>query len=642
MKFAAQPQELRAAERLAKDARLRMFKNWVPPGEGPNALQDAEYEGTVVEVRSGDTVIIAKGDGQADTITLSSIRAPKLGNARRNAPYEPFSWEAREFVRNYIGKKCLVKLEYKRVLPVSENTPEGMGEKTLVHGTVKVASSKHGPMSDNLAEKLCEAGLVKVIRHREDDDRSEYYDDLLTAEDAAKRNAAESGKLNVQSGEDKLPAPRRFNDLTAQDPSHATARLPFLQRQGKMRAVVEHCYNGARFKLFLPKEGTFLNFALSSVVSPATAGRREGAVDEPFGQEALDFARSKLMQRDVSIHIEGVNRGGTFMGSLGDKTSQWDMTLLRSGLGYIQGYKATDQQYAAEAEAKASKLKVWSVYKEEEEEQEAAAGEDEFMEVEVSEIVEAGHFFTHQRGQKGLEFVAEQLAALELESKTPPSDVPLKGSLVCALWGGDWYRAKILGRTKADDGTPLVRVQFIDYGNADVVVLDQLRPIDAALERIEPLATENRLACVKCPGLDHDFGNDAGAFFRELVWGKPLVTKVEYREGKTQFVTLFEENASASANQAMLREGLARVNAKHKDKKGKLIAQLQEDEAVGKKERLNMWQWGDAVDDEDEAPVRDPPALRPIPSQPLRLTWTVTVPVRSLDTSREHERPSRK
>ena len=628
MKFAAQPQELRAAERLAKDARLRMFKNWVPPGEGPNALQDAEYEGTVVEVRSGDTVIVAKGDGQADTITLSSIRAPKLGNARRNAPYEPFSWEAREFVRNYIGKKCLVKLEYKRVLPVSENTPEGMGEKTLVHGTVKVASSKHGPMSDNLAEKLCEAGLVKVIRHREDDDRSEYYDDLLTAEDAAKRNAAESGKLNVHSGEDKLPAPRRFNDLTAQDPSHATARLPFLQRQGKMRAVVEHCYNGARFKLFLPKEGTFLNFALSSVVSPATAGRREGAVDEPFGQEALDFARSKLMQRDVSIHIEGANRGGTFMGSLGDKTSQWDMTLLRSGLGYIQGYKATDQQYAAEAEAKASKLKVWSVYKEEEEEEEAAAGEDEFMEVEVSEIVEAGHFFTHQRGQKGLEFVAEQLAALELESKTPPSDVPLKGSLVCAQWGGDWYRAKVLGRTKADDGTPLVRVQFIDYGNADVVVLDQLRPIDAALERIEPLATENRLACVKCPGLDHDFGNDAGAFFRELVWGKPLVTKVEYREGKTQFVTLFEENASASANQAMLREGLARVNAKHKDKKGKLIAQLQEDEAVGKKERLNMWQWGDAVDDEDEAPVRDPP-LPSAQSPPnlLRLTWTVTVPV---------------
>ena len=161
-----------------------------------------------------------------------------------------------------------------------------------------------------------------------------------------------------------------------------------------------------------------------------------------------------------------------------------------------------------------------------------------------------------------------------------------------------------------------------------MVVLDQLRPIDAALERIEPLATENRLACVKCPGLDHDFGNDAGAFFRELVWGKPLVTKVEYREGKTQFVTLFEENASASANQAMLREGLARVNAKHKDKKGKLIAQLQEDEAVGKKERLNMWQWGDAVDDEDEAPVRDPP-LPSAQSPPnlLRLTWTVTVPV---------------
>ena len=107
MKFAVDSLLLRVAEREAKQARRRMFKDWVAPGEGPNAIQDAEFEATLTEARSGDTVVITKAGGETETITLSSIRAPKLGNARRQAPYEDFSWDAREFVRKYVGKKCL-------------------------------------------------------------------------------------------------------------------------------------------------------------------------------------------------------------------------------------------------------------------------------------------------------------------------------------------------------------------------------------------------------------------------------------------------------------------------------------------------------------------------------------------------------
>lgn len=598
MKFAAEPLLLRAAERGAKQARLRVFKDWVPPGEGPNAIQDEEFEATVAEVRSGDTIVVTKPDGQSETITLSSVRAPKLGNARRDTPYEPCSWEAREFARSYVGKKCLVKLEYKRVLPVTETTPEGMGEKTLLHATVKVSAGK-GPPTINLAEKLCESGFVSVIQHREDDDRSEFYDDLLTAEDTA--NKAGKGIHSAAS-----PAPRRINDLTSQDAARATARLPSLQRQGKMRAVVEYCYSGARFKLFIPKEDTFINFALSTVSAPATAGRREGAVDEPFGQEALDFAKATVMQRDVFIHIESANRGGTFMGSMAyNKTEQYDLTLLREGLGYVSGYKATDQQYSLEAQAKLSKKNLWAVYKEEDEAGgEAAVSDSEFEEVTVSDITEAGHFYTHAKGEKGLTWVGEQLAGLELEAKSPPAELPAKGDLVCASWQGDWYRAKVLGRTKDDAGTPLVRIHFIDYGNSDVAVLAQLRTMDSALSSMEPLAKECKLACLKCPDAEHDFGADAAGFFRELVWGKELVAKVEYREGKTQFVTLFDGSGSAglSANSAMLREGLARVNTSNKQGGlSDLVTKLQADEQVGKKERLNMWQWGDAGDEADES-----------------------------------------
>lgn len=597
MKFAADSLLLRAAEREAKQARRRVFKDWVPPGEGPNAIQDAEFEGTLTEARSGDTVVITKAGGETETITLSSIRAPKLGNARRQVPYEDFSWDAREFVRKYVGKKCLVKLEYKRVLPVTETTPEGMGEKTLLHATVKVSNSKKGTPNLNLAEQLCAAGLVNVIVHREEDDRSEYYDDLLTAEDAAKKS-----RKGLHAG--AQPTARRFNDLTAQEPSRVSARLSSLQRQGKMLAVVEYVYSGSRFKLFIPSEDTFLNFTLSSVSSPQTAGRREGAVDEPFGQEATDFAKSTLLQHDVYIRIENVNRGGTFMGTLVyDKNEVYELTLLREGLGYVSGYNASDQFYSVEAQAKSSKLKIWSVYKEEEEDESAAVSDQEFEEVVVAEIVEAGHFYTQAKGEKGLEWVAKQLAGLELDSKSAPSELPAKGELVCASWQGDWYRAKVLGRTKADDGTPVCRIHFIDYGNTDLATLESMRPMDAALSSMEPLAKECKLACLKCPDAEHDFGADAAGFFRELVWGRELVAKVEYREGKTQFVTLFDGSGSAglSANSAMLREGLARVNTRQRDSRlSELVTKLLADEEVGKKERLNMWQWGDAGQEEDE------------------------------------------
>ena len=598
MKFAADSLLLRAAEREAKEARVRIFKDWVPPGEGPNAIQDAEFEATLAEARSGDTVVIKKAGGETETITLSSVRAPKLGNARRQAPYEDFSLEAREFVRKYVGKKCLVKLEYKRVLPVTENTPAGMGEKVLLHATVKVSNSKKGKPNVNLAEKLCEAGLVNVIAHRDEDDRSEYYDDLLMAEESAKKS-----RKGLHAG--AQPTPRRFTDLTAQDPQRATARLPSLQRQGMMLAVVEFCYSGSRFKLFIPSADTFLNFTLSTVSCPTTAGRREGAVDEPFGQEATDFAKLTLLQRDVYIRIESANRGGTFMGSLiYDKNEQYELTLLREGLGYVSGYSATDQQYSIEAQAKSSKLGLWSVYKEEAEDDAATVSDQEFEEVVVSEIVEAGHFYTQAKGEKGLEWVAKQLAGLELDSKSPLSELPGKGELVCATWQGDWYRAKIMGRTKADDGTPLARIHFIDYGNSDLATLEQLRSMDAALSSMEPLAKECKLACLKCPDAEHDFGEDAAGCFRQLVWGKDLVAKVEYREGKTQFVTLFESSGSAglSVNSAMLREGLARVNTRQRDSRlSELVTKLLADEQVGKKERLHMWQWGDAGDDDDAA-----------------------------------------
>lgn len=597
MKFASNPLRLREAQQVAKEARLRIWKNWVPPGQGPNAIQDTEYPATVTEVRSGDTLSVTNASGRVDTIALSSIRAPKLGNARREVAYDNFSWEAREFLRAYVGKKCMVKLEYKRVLPRREDDDEDVPEKVVTSATVMVESKKHGAFDSNMAMELVRAGFASVIQHREDDDRSEFYDDLLTAE-----SAATTAKKGLHRAEP--PPPRRMNDLTNQDPARANARLPSLVRQGKIKAVVEYCYNGGRFKLFLPKEDTFLNFAVSCVSCPSTSGRDREA--EPFGEEALTFAKSTLLQRDVHIEIESCNRGGTFIGSLVyQKKNDYAAALLATGYGYITGYRASDELCALEAKAKDAKIKVWESFVDEDAAEEDTADDKGFLEVEVSEIMSGGHFYVQRRGDKGLEWVTEQLATMNVADTAAPTALPPKGTLVCAMWSGDWYRGKVIGLLKVDE-TTMCRVLFIDYGNVDVMALEQLRPMDASLSRMSPLATECYLAAVKCPADEDDYAEESAIFFRELSWGKQLVAKVEYREGAALHVTLFDSAGSADAtiNSAMLREGLGRVNRKLGAKQhmvSDLLAKLAIEENIGKKEHLNMWQYGDAFE-EDEAP----------------------------------------
>lgn len=66
----------------------------------------------MVEVVSGDCVIVADdslpfGDPSAERrVNLSSIRAPKIGNPRREEKPAPYAREAKEFLRTrLIGKQ---------------------------------------------------------------------------------------------------------------------------------------------------------------------------------------------------------------------------------------------------------------------------------------------------------------------------------------------------------------------------------------------------------------------------------------------------------------------------------------------------------------------------------------------------------
>jgi staphylococcal nuclease domain-containing protein 1 len=102
----------RAAEKIAKDGRVRVWRDFTPTA----ISGEREFVGKVsllcvccfvsvcpqmwcscvaqvIEVVSGDTVVVAVASGEERRLSLASIRAPRLGNARASTPSQPFAYE---------------------------------------------------------------------------------------------------------------------------------------------------------------------------------------------------------------------------------------------------------------------------------------------------------------------------------------------------------------------------------------------------------------------------------------------------------------------------------------------------------------------------------------------------------------------
>ena len=89
-----------------------------------------EIEGTVFQVLSGDCFVLLLHDkmpqflGSQRRVCLSSIRAPKLGNAKKGVADEPCANEAKQaLVKLAIGKKVKLSVDYARdVMTGAEET----------------------------------------------------------------------------------------------------------------------------------------------------------------------------------------------------------------------------------------------------------------------------------------------------------------------------------------------------------------------------------------------------------------------------------------------------------------------------------------------------------------------------------------
>ncbi|KAK1358013.1 hypothetical protein POM88_051269 [Heracleum sosnowskyi] len=183
---------LKSSELVAKKSQLKMWKNYRPPPTDLRAIEDY-FSGEVVEVVSGDCIVVATTDPDTDLVAkrrvyLSSIRCPRSVNGK-----------AKEVLKKHLLKHQVhLSLEYSRKVNIAEgpgsqnrHAAERVKEFGSVHFELQSGSAEDFPLAPpagyqrrmtNIAELMVAHGLYEVIKHRDFEPTSDHYDELFDAE----------------------------------------------------------------------------------------------------------------------------------------------------------------------------------------------------------------------------------------------------------------------------------------------------------------------------------------------------------------------------------------------------------------------------------------------------------------------------
>lgn len=595
------PENYRAAEKSAKEKKSRIWKDYkqgavIDP-------KDKEFNGKVVEIVNGDALIVKTGK-VVRKLHLASIRPPRQdpadGESRgRQKGFRPiydipFMFEAREFLRKkLIGHQVQVTVDYVQQAREPVAGEPGYPEKTCC--TIMISGV-------NVAEAAVSKGLATVVRYAAgNDERSSKYDELLQAEQKAEKTGkGMHDKKNIPT--------HRVTDMTG-NVAKCKQFLPFLQRAGRMQGLVEFVASGSRFRVYIPRETCIVTFLLGGI-SCARGGRNlpsgEVIPAEPFGDECAAHIKEMIMQREVEIEVENIDKAGNFIGYLFSEGTNISVHLVTEGYASMH-FTADRSNYCnqiknAEDNAKAAKKRIWTNYKGEEdpvaieEEETRQQNEDRkvtLTEVLVTEITAEGKVYAcNVADGPALETLMDNLRE---EFKTNPplagAYTPKKNDLCAAKFVDDqWYRARVEKMGAAD-----VQVLYIDYGNRASVPKTKLGSLPATFQTPGGYAKPYSLAlCVLPP--DEDLTALAVQGLKEDMMDKSVKINVEYKTGGESFVTF--HLGDDDIGKGLVEDGLLMVDRKGGRRMASVLKAYEDAMARAKKHHLNIWQYGDITQDD--------------------------------------------
>ena len=560
--------------------------------------QSREFTATVVEINSADTLTILQGDKE-QKIKLSSLRGPRLeDNKERTKNFRPLyqipcMYEAREFLRSkLIGEKVNVAVDY--VQAANEQFPEATCCTVTINGV-------------NISEELVMKGFATVVKHRkEDEQRSRAYADLLNAENEAMKERVGIHNPNKPilrvsdiCGEIKL-ARNFYTGLT----------------KGLSSAVVEHVAAAGRFRLYVKSATCVLSLILASVDSPKPERMINSQVlpAEPLGDEARKFARLMVLQRDVSIKVEAMDRVGNFIGWLFTKDNvNLNVKLVKEGLATVSGniserHECYNDLVKAEAEAKAAGKNLWSLpgfqkatqqVVEEVEVLDMDVGSERrinFINAVVTEVGDNLKFYVqHTSDGPKVELLMSSLQE-NISKMIPASLATVKpGEIVACKFSLDqqWYRAKVEKKSAPNQYS----VFYLDYGNRENVPVSDIcqLPSEFSLSSFPPNCHEYILAFVKAPPRD-DLKQDAKEYFAEEILNKTFNLNFEYKIGPLSAVSLYTTD-EIDVGLTLVRNGKLLSAPRREPKFKPVVEKYQAAELQAKTARMNIWCYGDITED---------------------------------------------
>uniref|UniRef100_A0A8B9K882 Staphylococcal nuclease domain-containing protein n=1 Tax=Astyanax mexicanus TaxID=7994 RepID=A0A8B9K882_ASTMX len=569
-------EKLRAAERSAKERKVRIWKDYVAPTANLDQ-KDRQFVAKVMQVVNADAIVVKLNSGEYKTIHLSSIRPPRnegevRGSDKRFRPlYDiPYMFEAREFLRKkLIGKKVNVTVDYIRAATTAAETGPVPAFPERTCATVTIGGI-------NIAEALVSKGLATCIRYRQDDDqRSSHYDELLAAEARAIKN----GKGLHSKKEVPI---HRVADISGET-QKAKQFLPFLQRAGRSEAVVEYVFSGSRLKLYMPKETCLITFLLAGIECPRGSRNIPGGTAEPFSEEATLFTKELVLQREVEVEVESMDKAGNFIGWLHIEGVNLSVALVENSLSKVHFTAERSSYYktlqSAEEVARQRKDKLWANYEEKPTEEVAQVSEEKervanYRAVYVTEITDGLHFYTQdvETGAQ-LENLMETMRA-EIAAQPPVegSFTPHRGDYCMAKFAdGEWYRARV----EKVESPAKVHVFYIDYGNVSNPVL--------------------------CICLCEDARADAVDCIVKDIQNTQCLLNVEYSGASCPHVTLQFTDSKDDVGLGLVKEGLVMVDVRKEKHLQKMVTEYLNGQESAKSARLNIWRYGDfRADDADE------------------------------------------
>ncbi|KAJ9148222.1 Nuclease domain-containing protein 1 [Coniochaeta hoffmannii] len=593
---------LRAAEKKAQEAKLRLHKHHVSKATGSK-----DVEMTVVKIISADTIIVKTKAGDEKRINFSSVRGPRTNESTE----APFRDEAKEFLRKkLIGKHVKVTIDGSK--PAQDNF------EARDVATVTVAGKNVGLM-------LVQEGYASVVRHRKDDtDRAPNYDELLAAQETAKEE-----KKGFWSG--KPPKIRQYVDAS-ENAQKARIQLSTLARQRKIPGIVDYVKSGSRFTILVPREGIKLTLVLAGIKAP-----RQG---QAFSQEGMDLANKRCNQRDCEIDVHDIDKVGGFIGDLYVNRENFAKILVEEGFAEVHEYSAEKlgnaaELLAAQKKAKEGRKGMWADW--DPSQDEAADHQnghnvadttadlsnldidkkpEDYRDIVITNIDPATGRLKIQeigKGTAALETMMSEFRKWHADSKNNVSvkDSVKAGEYVSARFSedGQWYRARIRSNDRA---AKVAEVVYIDYGNSEKQPWSKLRPLDDkfSVQRLKAQAVDAALSFVQLPTTASDYLAEAIGFIYDITDGKQLVGSFDFVDTKENlnWITIFDPKAEGadkvtqSVNKEVIRNGHGMVPRKLRPWERSrafeaVLKSLRQAETQAKEERLGMWEYGDLTED---------------------------------------------